>query len=873
MSTSTSVNAKLYSYLEGYETCCFTGSSCREVTDSIRQLIIDEFRINFPDSVLPMDNINKMLSNVDKFFIRYYDRMKNIKNTEKVKTLADYSKEDKNTLDSLLSQLMGTDYCPLEAVAYMAISRKGDYMDICEKCPWYTYHKFCMIYLNENSEEAIVQKVQFRVAEYKYLALALLQTANILACHLNINIRDFSKYYTIFTNILTCSHIFELMNPSGNAREEYLSSALSLLTAQPLDYNSFYYKYYDSLLTSVFRDVIIGNKPYAKEMHDAIFSSSSFLHKSFDADRDYYYSMKGTGQSGFTGEHYSLQSSAFEVDIHKNDPRVKAFDSYIHYESKYMELPNPEDNPKICIKTIGINNPGKFKPRIIHIADNPLQDRCNWVHRRLMAVLNNLPSDCTRNQDNGRSFLQDLTRQWYFQYPNEEKIGIYCTDFSNATDTLDQRFSHRILEFVFHSSEVADFWDYVSQLDKEFYHVKGHESYHQLTGQPQGLLGSFAAFSLGHHFLFLMDMKENGMTQIKASDYYRVLGDDAVYNTVKAEKDFIKDILPHDRMGIERTSLEMSHFQKCESFAGFLINFDKSESVHYWSNEAKLDFAKVTYRNGKLFSPIPFRLAMRYSHSFDDKLATCIWRADRDDQLANKLMDYLISTLPDNKQEDYRNIIRCGELPFLDKFYDHRDYPSDYINRVRYALSVSMLNTGLAFTITGDSNRSNLSYDQYDQALSTIFTSQQRLRLENIDPNHKVMLLFYKNADIIQTLHEIYGETEFDDRFLCMCLASFMGDQWEDILWMIYDIASFQRQLDSAKANPNINYSDLKENFPVMRSYRDIKKDLMVISNKFITRGITKKPGESSYLFRKVFNILNSLHQQLDRSFDESITD
>lgn len=874
MSTSTSVNAKLYSYLPGYEAVCFTGLGIKEVTDSIHQLCFDEIRVQFPDHELPMDRINKVLSNVDKFFIRYYDRMRRTK-PDKVRNLADNSKEDKNTLDSMLSHLMSTDNCSLELAAYMALSRTGEPTDICEKCPWYCSHKFCMIYVTDSSDEAIIQNINFRVAEFKYLAAALLQMANLLVTQFGVSISDLNSHYTVFTDILTCSHIYELMNPSGETREEYLSDALAMLTAPSIPHDTEEYQYYDNLLSEVFQDVISGRKAYAKEMHDALFSVKKFLAEPFDTSRDYYYSMKGTGQSGYTGERHSLQSSAFEVDIHKDDPRVQDFDSFIHYESKYKLVGEGEARPDVCIKTIGINNPGKFKPRIIHIADNPLQDRCNWIHRRLMAMVAKIPSDCTKNQDKGRAFLQMLTRDWYLQYPNTEKIGIYCTDFSNATDTVDQRFTHRILEFVFHSPEVANFWDYVSQLKKEFVHADGRrEMYSQTTGQPQGLLASFLIFALCHHFIFLMDMKEMGMDNIKASKFYTVLGDDAVYNTVIPESNFydMEDPL-YDQEGLQRSELEIAHFDKCRAYAGFKINYDKSISAHQWSDEAKLDFAKVTYRNGRLFSPIPFRLAMRYALSFDDKLAVSIWRADRDDSLANKLLDIQLSSLPEDKVEAYRDLIRCGELPFLDRFYDHQERSEQYINRVRFALAVSLLNAGLSFTLISDTHRSNLSYDQYDAAMSSVFTAQQQLRLDKIDSNHKVMILLEENADIIQTIHNIYDQNDFDDRFLTMCLASFMGDQKEEILWMINDISSFQRTLELAKANPTVDRKVLEENFPIMRPLRDIRNDINIISNKFITRGITKRPGECSFMFRKTLNLLDSLHQQLDESFDESTVD
>lgn len=872
MSTLTS-NAKLYSYLEGYEVCCYTGQSLQVVTKSIRQLLFHEFRVLFPENELPIDKLNRLFDTVDKFYIRYYDRMKNIKSPAKVATLADNSKSDKNTLDDMISKILGKPNCQNLALAYISKSKNPNVIDLCERCPRYAYHKFCLAIVTEAEYEDLVLDINFHVAEYKYLALALLSITNILIQDLKVDLCLLTKYYSLYTHVLSCAHIYELMNPSGEPRMEYIHKTLKLLTSEPLDYTDPTYQKYDQLLTSVFEDVKEGKLPYAREMHRALSINQHIIKKPFDEETDYYCSMKGTAQSSFTGIRQSLPSSAFEVDYHKYDPRVKAFDEYIGYKSRYMELSEEQlKSIKWALVTLAINNPGKFKERFIVIGDNASQDRCNVYQNRSSPILSALPNDCTGDQDKGRQSLRTRTLRWYLEDDPNKKIGITSTDFSNATDTIDQRFTHRVVEFIF-GPEYANFWDYVSELPKEM-RPNGRANdaeniiYIQKVGQPQGMLGSFNIFALCHHFLFLMDMKELGMTNYRASQYYTVLGDDSCFETIVPEVHFYdRDDPITDSAGIARSYLEIAHFDKCTKFANLIVNLDKTTSVHCDSVEAKLDFAKVTYRNGELFSPVPFRLAMRYSQSFDNKLAVSLWRADRGDPIANNLLDLQIEELPENSREAYRNIIRCGELPFLDAFKDKREYSPVYRNTLRYCLAYNILTVGLAFTNLSDSKRDSSRYDQFDRTLATVFSRQQSRRLDNIDPNHKVMQILYKNGEIISTLHEIYKYDDFDDQFIALCMASFMKGIEEEITWTVYQILAFGRQLQQL-SRLNLSAEQCNDFFPELIPFSDFRRDYNIISQKLITRGITKSTGERTYLFRKTFDLMNELQRQLKLSFE-----
>jgi hypothetical protein len=850
-------NAKLYAYLEGYEACQYTGLPLERATKSFIDLVIDEsvIELNSDDTTIRED-MRTITSLIQKFLMRYYDRMKNMpSDPRKVKLLAENSKESFKNLEDFVSSAMSLDSCPLEQIGFMNMSDNATASDICNKCPWYlTNKKHCLMFLHVGSDDFDYKIIKHLVPEYKYLELAIMKLVYYLYNTHHVPLSKMNYHHDIFMSILSCGQIYELMNPTGEAREEYIQKALSLLTKESIDYTSDEYNYYLNLLHEVFNDIQSSRLPYIQEIRKALNSLSTFLHSPFDEEKDYYYSMKGTGQSGYTKERYSLQSSAFEVDIHKNDQRVAIFDQYIGYKSHYSVV---TDSSITTIRTIAINNPSKFKTRMIHIADNPLQDRCNWLQHRLSVFLDRLSSDSTTRQEQGRSFLKDLTYKWYATENPLERIGIYCTDFSNATDTIDQRFTHEVLTFIFGTQEVANFWDYCSQLDKELCHADGSkELYHQKSGQPQGLLASFDIFALCHHFLFLMDMKENGLENYTAPEYYRVLGDDAIYNTIIDELEFIDHDSPlYDSEHIERSSLELSHFHKCSIFAGLIINYDKSRSAHYDSSEARLDFAKVTYRNGELFSPIPFRLAMRYSQSFDDRFAVLLWRADRGDiDKALKQLDIALLSIDDDERQLYYDIIRCGELPYLDNLSDQRNYDSDWLNLLRYAVCMSLLTVGLASVIETDRVKSNSGFDLIDESLNTIFTPQQRLRINNIDPNHKLMILLEDNARVIQALHDIYEENDFDDRFMSMILSALFADEKEETIWLVYELTRVKDLLNRA-LKPDSDVID-KLGLPSLGASRDYANSLRKFANHFFTRGVTKRPRECTNMLRRIINLM-----------------
>lgn len=848
-------NAKLYDYLKGYETVGFTGSSKATVLKSLVDLIELEsemLQIN-PDLLQPILSVLK--SDMDLFLTKFYDRMHNQKDHLKVPLMAEKAKADSSALSALVSLLLSGANCPMEDCFFSPLAKAGEVdtdhaIDLSINCPYYVKNKFCMIYSLESDDNIYLEAIRFQLPEYKYLARACLRLFHFLLKELGVGLQNIIQFHMIFQYLITASKVYELMNPTGSARQVYIDSALECLTQEPLDRSSEKYQYYLGVLHDVFQDIRAGDKPYIQDISNALQRSDEFVKSKYKPSGDDYLSMKGTAQKKNTRVKYSLVSSAFEIDQYAD--QFKLYDDFVHFESHYRSH-DDTDQKIMSVRTILINNPGKFKPRIIHIFDNPLQDRCNYIHRRLQAILDGMDCDCTRHQDDGRTFLKNVTLEWAVSR-DIEKPGVYCFDFSNATDTLDQGFQGEVLNFIF-GPEVAHFWDQVSKLDKFIQFSDG--SYHRYTqhcGQPQGGLGSFPAFALAHHFIFLMDMKLLGFEDRKPTEFYRVLGDDSVSTSMDPEIDFFDPNDPWiDGDGIPRSSIEELHFDICQEFAGFKINFSKSESAHWTSQEAKLDFAKVTFRNGILFTAIPFRLAMNFSKSYNSQLAVAIWRGERNDPKARSFMDLILKRSP---SPDLAMIVKSGIVPFLDPFKE----PGLMLNpswesRVKYACALSHLTNGLTFMSLTDSERADPRGDTFTRAFSSLFSDRQMTALDSVDPNHKVFRVIEENYQILELLSRIYEEIDPDERFWILACSPLGEDTMSGPMFdCLYDLAKTNDLLRKAKANPAVDVSQVFPDFDMK-----FMRSLQQLSGKFLTRGITKKPREEAMILRNILDIMEAV--------------
>lgn len=861
---ATSTLSKLYGYLRGYETSAYTGAPKSEVANSIFELLADELEILFPESEWETERkriISEITKYVDSYLTKFYSRMKKLKTSLIVKEVADKAKDDSSNLSHLMSILIQGESTPMDClgVGIMSSNTVSSVCDICDGCPYYLKSRFCVIYQNssddEEDAELIGELFQFKLPETRSLALAMLKMAHHLITTLGVNLNKLTTYYMLFNHILVCSKIYELMNPTGEARQNQINEAKALLTSPPLDRNTDKYQNYLSILHSVFNDIKEGKKAYIKAIRRALDRNSDLINSKYDEEKDAYFSLKGTGQSLYTGIHESIVSSGEEVDYYRD--LFQEFDSFVGFKSYYKEKGDLDiTNDKIyCIRTIMINNPGKFKGRIIHIFDNPIQDRANFIQRRTKAILTSLSNDSMIEQDKGRQFLRLKTLEWAAEQNAAQRIGIYNFDFSNATDTLDQHFQWEVLNFIF-GPEVANFWDQVSKLPKYIQNVDGsYERYDQSCGQPQGGLSSFNDFSLAHHFIFLMDMKILGFEHHTADEFYTILGDDSSCNSIEPEIDYYDpNDLQYDAEGIPRSSIELLHMDICTHFAGFKVNYSKSESTHFDSFEAKLDFAKVTYRNGQFFSPIPFRLAMNYSSSYDAKLAVAIWRGERGEVNATKSMDLILRNI---NNTTVTAIVKCGLLPYLEPFADRGiEYNNAWMARLRYCSTIAHLNMMLACLCIADHKRDWATIDTFDQALKTLFSPRQFEMVKNLNSNHKIIRVIDRNLDIIELLKNVYSFEDQDDQLLALLMSPLSAEFTEndEFVDQLINLSRTSRILKLASKDSSV---DIATVFPDFDSNYTLQ--MRRFANTFMTRGIAKKPREEVVLFRSILREMNQL--------------
>jgi hypothetical protein len=479
-----------------------------------------------------------------------------------------------------------------------------------------------------------------------------------------------------------------------------------------------------------------------------------------------------------------------------------------------------------------------------------------------------------KDQDKGRRALGLKTLEWASEPDPTQRIGIYGYDFSNATDTLDQHFQWEILNFIF-GPEVANFWDKVSKLPKFIQHEDGHyERYVQLSGQPQGGLSSFNSFSLAHHFIFLMDMKVLGFEDVNAVDFYWLLGDDSHNNSVFPEIDFYDpDIIESLDGGVTNKAyshIEKVHFMHCQEIAGLVINYDKSTSIHYDSDEAKIDFAKVTYCNGRFFSPIPFRLAMKYCLSLSDKFAVAIWRGERNDPKAVPFMD-LVLKHANNPLIDC--IVKCGEINFLAPFYDKQlSFNIAWLARLRYANLVSHLNMSLACLTLSDHERDWASSDSFSDALALLF--QFRVRrgkklvkvnidydyIASIDTDHKILQVIERNEQVLESLKQAYSCTDTEDQLLSLLISPLASNYIDnqDFVDLLEYLAWTSKAIRLAQANPE---ADISLIFPDYDSRFNLQ--MKRFADSFMTRGIAKKARDEAVLFDSIVKLLTELDRVL----------
>lgn len=548
----------------------------------------------------------------------------------------------------------------------------------------------------------------------------------------------------------------------------------------------------DNLLIQVCQDIEEGRLPYIRDFHIALRANKSYIDSPF-SDDDYYISAKGS-PSKYKGFKYSqsILKSIYEYDPFKGSQ----FDKEIGYESSYLDNEGDPDLQQDLIRTIHIPNPAKFKTRAIHYAVNPIQDRCSYINNRIMAFLNSLRTDCTKDQDKGRAFTRKVTNPSFRE--NSGWPGVYAFDWSNATDRLDQTFQQACLSILF-EPHVVQFWEEISSLQKVF-RFKGKSQplvYDQLCGQPQGLLGSFSAFALAHHVIMLMTMKLSNREDKRSEDFYRILGDDSIICTVDADLG--------DKVA--------NNYARICAWANVPINLDKSNIIRSIDRNALVDFAKVFCLNGQYMSPIPSRLANRIASPDGSYYAitSLTWQARyslTNPSLFFKVIDLVYTDPIENA------FFKVFSASGISSAYDDiwkmykpdLDLRSDpLVLRLALYYAKNKILASLLSNLIGDKDKEILDFKRHGSLIQNIrecdlLPKDLEDLWQKVPTNHKINIVINRNLAIEDLLSQLF-DLDLDQIRLLSLPARLSSDEISSIQQLInlFDLIQYEPDLSEFK--------------------------------------------------------------------------
>jgi len=150
----------------------------------------------------------------------------------------------------------------------------------------------------------------------------------------------------------------------------------------------------------------------------------------YDKVRDSNFSFKSSGTTIKVNNKVftipAVLASGFEQDLLKEVPCIKSFDDLLGFEGEFGFLYSKAVKTKYR-PTVSIPQK-KLARRIIHIGDNPRQDRLGYIHNLISAFFRMYNCDCTFNQEEGIKFCLKASGQ--------VARAVYCMDQSKATDTM-----------------------------------------------------------------------------------------------------------------------------------------------------------------------------------------------------------------------------------------------------------------------------------------------------------------------------------------------------------------------------------------------------------------------------------------------------
>lgn len=696
---------------------------------------------------------------ITQFVDAFHKTLTTFKSGSQVKDFADLCKQRKNELLSVANFLAINDYPKIANCLYFETGSNNQIVNLSDLNYFPNSLKSVFVWLKDEGLLLDHVAIKYQPRFYIYLYKLLFEIVKVVFSN-SSNDQDPDAVVQLYLIPVSIGQLFERLNPTSDVMEEYAEDLLSVLQTPGRDPSEEFLQLFEEVKNDILSPRC--KLKYVSEFRKAL---KHFKYRKFKTS-DYYATLKASTSTieigGRSRRFPSIVSSLFESDELRGSLEIQRFDELIGYNSAYLSKDEQEEHNLIVstnrVETKEIPNPSKYKPRGIHIGSNSLQDRCNWFHNQLQPFLISLPNDSMVLHQKGVDFLVEITSP---KYRDENQNSIFVSDFSNATDTLNQQFQCLCLELLF-PQEVVDFWRYVSQLPKEFYmpNSRIYKHYIQETGQPQGLLGSFDAFSLAHHILMLMLMKCSGLEDYDPLKFYRILGDDSVVSFPTVDSN-------HD--------LYQNHSWLCKECS--LIKNDSKTAKSFYNNstldypDEVLDFAKVSVSRGRFLTPLPVGLGAFYSEDpAVTKLSAILWY-NYHKVTFKKLLHHVVFQCYGKNMKDFliaESILTSGQIPYLASFKDEEisriiDSTIQGVSIYSYGIS-ELQNTFLGYFISEENKQAKMfTRLSFEQIWNGFFPRSEMDEWSRwVSKDHKFWKLLEDSVELsedIQTLYELGDPT------------------------------------------------------------------------------------------------------------------
>lgn len=823
------------------DTSLYDGPSKSQVYNSFVELFTD--LIADLDPFLSRASISLISNWILKFLNGFWKESKACISGHEVKDLADRCKSRRDDLISVVSDFI-SGKAPAFPGDYYVVSKDPVKINTLHYYP--NSFKAIINYMEEIQEILSFTELKQKPGFYVYLHKIVFH----LISSFDITEEEYEQNKERVVQLLllpvSLGQVYEHMNPTPEVMEEYGQDLLNQLrreSTEPSD--RFWY-----LFNLVAKDIQSKKSNKNRYVHDIIDAVNSFKRSSqnYFKDSDYYLTAKAATSNvtvnGRREKFNALYSSIVETDPIKDEQPVVEFDNLIGYQSGYLEdyeIPSHISNQSHLVITQMIPNPGKYKPRGIHVGCNSIQDRCKYLHRVFADFLNQIECNCMKQHFNGVEFLKKVTTP---SYRMKNRNNVFVSDFSNATDTLNQAFQCKVIEILFNAT-YANFWKFISTLPKSFRHPLDNslEDYIQMTGQPQGLLASFDAFSMAHIFLICMLMKEFHLEGRSLSETLAIVGDDSIVS-------YPCELELNDEL--EYTFYQF-HSWLCKEAS--LIKNDAKTGKSFFDHHGNfshevLDFAKISIQDGVFMTPAPYGLASAYMNKpgFTD-LQLILWMSSKGltyKQLAYKRLFKAYYKKPYQLMAA-SSVLSSGEIPFLKNFEDNDLYTS--IDSSIRGLSMYMfyrnqLEHTFLSSVFSENHKDILESDSFwDKSLAQIeedfysFKGSIGELIPLLGDKHKYNIMLLKNMTLALEMQEVLDVKEERES-----LSIFLGVLINEEYYSLFDhlIRLVDKINQSLKDDdPDIWQMFCYQDFSIFKDLCDPLKNFQVKSMKKIASNST----------------------------------